>query len=750
MTVPTLNSIAEFATNGVTTNFPFFFKFLANEDLVVTYVDPLGVSSVLVLGSQYTVNGAGDEGGSVVTTTALAGPGQLIVSREMDAYQQTSLRNQGKFLAETHEDVFDKLTMLIQQGFSFLGRALLRPFGKSYYDAEGRNISNLADPVADQDAATKGWSGRYFGDLIDGATGLINTTTGILYDAGTLFDYLRYGVGRTVDSISALRLLSSARNQRAFVLGYYVKGDGGGGAYFVDPADTTSADNGGSVIVAADGARWKLSARKRVSVLQFGAKNDSSFDSYAAIQAAHNAFESVDYPSGGNFRSSQRVIITGAFGLRGAGVNKTVVTFYGATQGYFVTQQNSSQGIVVDGVSLKTTSAVTSTIGLLVDGTPQLGISDGAGHLILNDRTSKRISITNVDCRGVNDSTGWGVNIQLKSVMNFMLEDITYRGVIPALPTGPVLGVGVLVNGDGVPTDWSIRRIWGYYSLYGILMPDYTEGGHIYDYEFVAVGFGIVGRYTPGYSVLPAPACGCLSMYIDQGHLNILNAGVILDKTNQNHISNLNIYFQSRAADAQTIALQLISGNWNTIENIFINGSPALNTKSNNLGVVLTNVGLSNISNVSAQEVTSSVTMIDATENTIDNCTAAFCTYAVNGNGGSTGNRIANIKGKSLTSTKVSVASDNNIVMDEFATVVTQAFTGTATAVIQVALPSGLFTAAPTFASIIPNSGTIAFNFQYLRSTSTATLARFFVTPQPPASVLPTGSIDFSVNVKGL
>ena len=96
MTVPTLNSVAEFATNGVTTNFPFFFKFLANEDLVVTYISPAGVSTTLTLGTQYTVNGAGDDdGGSIVTSTALAGPGQLIVSREMQAFQQTSLRNQG-------------------------------------------------------------------------------------------------------------------------------------------------------------------------------------------------------------------------------------------------------------------------------------------------------------------------------------------------------------------------------------------------------------------------------------------------------------------------------------------------------------------------------------------------------------------------------------------------------------------------------------------------------------------------------
>lgn len=196
MTVPTLNSVAEFATNGVTTNYPFFFKFLANEDLVVTYVNPLGVSAVLTFGLQYTVNGAGDEdGGSVVTTTALAGPGQLIVSREMDAYQQTSLRNQGKFLAETHEDVFDRLTMLIQQGFSIFKRALVRPFGRDYYDAENRRIANLADPTELQDAATRGWSEQFIADILETGQGPVNNAANVLYSYPN-------GTVKTVQSLS--------------------------------------------------------------------------------------------------------------------------------------------------------------------------------------------------------------------------------------------------------------------------------------------------------------------------------------------------------------------------------------------------------------------------------------------------------------------------------------------------------------------------------------------------------------------
>ena len=175
MTVSTINSVAEFVTNGATKTFPFYFKFLDSRDLVVTYIDPEDVSTVLVMGTHYTVSGAGnDKGGSVTTTAVLRGPGKLIVSRDMEAYQKTSLRNQGKFLAETHEDVFDRLTMLVQQGFAIFKRALTRPFGRDYFYAEGRRITDVASPIHAQDAVNKGYADDLVADVGAGAINYID------------------------------------------------------------------------------------------------------------------------------------------------------------------------------------------------------------------------------------------------------------------------------------------------------------------------------------------------------------------------------------------------------------------------------------------------------------------------------------------------------------------------------------------------------------------------------------------------
>lgn len=96
---------------------------------------------------------------------------------------------------------------------------------------------------------------------------------------------------RLVTNIAELRTLPKVGGSLSvFVQGYYAKGDGGGGNYYLDASDITSADNGGSIIVAADGGRWKLNPSTSIDVRQFGAKADdgagAGTNSFAAIQAA--------------------------------------------------------------------------------------------------------------------------------------------------------------------------------------------------------------------------------------------------------------------------------------------------------------------------------------------------------------------------------------------------------------------------------------------------------------------------------
>ncbi|WP_112288783.1 hypothetical protein [Rahnella sp. AN3-3W3] len=159
MTVSTEIDSEQYIGNGLTTTFPFRFRILQNSNMVVTRINLSDVETVLVLGTDYTLTGVGGYyGGNVVLSSPLPNGYGLTLVRDLPITQETDLRNQGAFFAEVHEDAFDKLTMLIQQVWSWFGLALRRntPLSK-YYDAKGYRIANLLDPVNTQDASTKGY-----------------------------------------------------------------------------------------------------------------------------------------------------------------------------------------------------------------------------------------------------------------------------------------------------------------------------------------------------------------------------------------------------------------------------------------------------------------------------------------------------------------------------------------------------------------------------------------------------------------
>ena len=83
-------------------------------------------------------------------------------------------------------------------------------------------------------------------------------------------NWIRANQPVVVANIAALRLLDKTKIGYAVTKGYYTAGDGGAGEYWYDGPDTTSTDNGGTVITASDGGRWKL-IHKEININQFGA-----------------------------------------------------------------------------------------------------------------------------------------------------------------------------------------------------------------------------------------------------------------------------------------------------------------------------------------------------------------------------------------------------------------------------------------------------------------------------------------------
>ncbi|WLE58398.1 hypothetical protein GIY62_14810 [Burkholderia plantarii] len=123
-----------------------------------------------------------------------------------------------------------------------------------------------------------------FVDLADSGADLIQ------FDGLTFSDMFKSRLNRVVDSIAELRTLSKLVYTRAHATGYYAPHDDGGGTYQLDPNDNTSVDNGGTVIKANDGGRWKLQTTGSVTAKQFGARGDGvvGTDNTSGTGTGHN------------------------------------------------------------------------------------------------------------------------------------------------------------------------------------------------------------------------------------------------------------------------------------------------------------------------------------------------------------------------------------------------------------------------------------------------------------------------------
>ncbi len=131
MTVSSQTNKLRAVGNGVASAFPLPFRFYANSEISALFVErATGVTTPAVIGTDYTLTGAGDPEvngsatGVLTTTVPLAATRDLIILRTLPTIQSTDIVNQGEFFASTHEDVFDRLTMIDQQQAEELSRCV--------------------------------------------------------------------------------------------------------------------------------------------------------------------------------------------------------------------------------------------------------------------------------------------------------------------------------------------------------------------------------------------------------------------------------------------------------------------------------------------------------------------------------------------------------------------------------------------------------------------------------------------------
>jgi len=138
MTIESLINRSDYVGNGSTASYDYEFKIFEDTDLLVVVADEDGVETTLVLNTDYTVAGEGDEVGGSITLLDddqdwidddgfLATGYALTLRRVMPLTQETDISNQGPYYASLHEEQFDKLICIDQQQQEELDRSLKVP-----------------------------------------------------------------------------------------------------------------------------------------------------------------------------------------------------------------------------------------------------------------------------------------------------------------------------------------------------------------------------------------------------------------------------------------------------------------------------------------------------------------------------------------------------------------------------------------------------------------------------------------------
>lgn len=320
-----------------------------------------------------------------------------------------------------------------------------------------------------------------------------------------------------VDSVEALRSLDSAHMPAlphagadyVCTLGYYAAGDGGAAAYYCDAADT-SPDNSGSVIVSADGRRWKLAVANNVK--QFGAKGDGVADESAAFQRYADYITASD-PYATFFIPDGRFRITGVVSFPCGMSMKSEGIIEAATQNLFrweggdpnIHTGTRIKDLRIECASVPTTAEGSTNAGLYFDTTAL------RGHIQLEN-----IQILSKD--GISRTWGFDHYIQIHNCHKLTIDglhiDACGKWGKGNTIAGQYLQRGLKITGQAIQVtlkNFLIQSIYEGCQVTGSL----AEGLRIREGDFVGVYHGITAENynRPGF-------------WIHNVHINAVKRGI--------------------------------------------------------------------------------------------------------------------------------------------------------------------------------------------------------------------------------
>lgn len=151
MTIPSYDNRRSFAGDGTTTVFAFPPPFTTNTDLVVAVKDASGNYTTKILGTDYTVTGAGNPaGGNVTVPASVASGSTLIILRKVPPTQNMNLQDSGPQPSKTVNGAHDRRAMVEQYILDMMTRSLTKgelDDGTGPFNAGGSQVIGAADAV---------------------------------------------------------------------------------------------------------------------------------------------------------------------------------------------------------------------------------------------------------------------------------------------------------------------------------------------------------------------------------------------------------------------------------------------------------------------------------------------------------------------------------------------------------------------------------------------------------------------------
>lgn len=172
------------------------------------------------------------------------------------------------------------------------------------------------------------------------------------------------------DFIPEIANYAALRAYSGSITEFHLKGhtsvlDGGAGVFRVDAADTTSADNGGTILVDVAGRRWKREFSGAFNVRWFGAKGDNIADdstSFANAISAIPAFGGEIFVPRGDYKLLSGLILPESRKIRIFGEGESSVN-----EGFVATVLRKPALSAIDFIVINTDGSIISDLNVQGD-----------------------------------------------------------------------------------------------------------------------------------------------------------------------------------------------------------------------------------------------------------------------------------------------------------------------------------------------------------------------------------------------